>query len=37
MNGKVKLLIGIGIAILAIVILAGSVIGWRNTLVGLDE
>jgi LemA protein len=37
MNGKVKLLIGLGIAILIIFILGGSVIGWRNKLVGLDE
>jgi LemA protein len=37
MNGKVKVLIGVGIGLLVLVILAGSVIGWRNTLVGLDE
>jgi LemA protein len=37
MNGKMKLLIGIGIVALILVIGAGSVIGWRNTLVSLDE
>lgn len=37
MNGKMKVWIGIGIAVFLIVVLAGSAIGWRNTLVTLQE
>jgi LemA protein len=37
MSGKTKVLIGIGIAVLIIIIFIGNVIGWRNTLVGLEE
>ena len=37
MSGKTKVLIGIGIAVLVVIISIGKIIGWRNTLVGLDE
>ena len=37
MTGKVKVLIGIGVVLLVIVIFAGKVIGWRNTLVDMEE
>jgi LemA protein len=37
MSGKVKVLIGVGVVVLLIFIFGGSVIGWRNKLVDLEE
>ncbi len=37
MKGMAKVLIGVGVAVLVLFIIGGSVIGWRNKLVGLDE
>jgi LemA protein len=37
MTAKMKMLIGIGIAVVAVFLIAGNVIGWRNKLVDLEE
>ena len=37
MSGKVKVLIGIGVAVLVVFIFGGTVIGWRNRLVDFEE
>jgi LemA protein len=37
MSSKVKLLLGVGVVVLVVLMVAGSAIGWRNTLVGLEE
>ncbi len=37
MNGKTKVLIGVGVVVLVAVIFAANIVGWRNQLVELDE
>lgn len=37
MSGKMKVLIGVGVAVLVLLIIAGKTIGWRNTLVDMEE
>ena len=37
MSGKMKVLIGVGVAVFIVFIFAGRIIGWRNHLVELEE